>query len=133
MQPLSLFLRQGGYEVIKKAIEKLADKHAEHIAAYGEGNERRLTGRHETASIDKFSWGVANRGASVRVGRQVEAEGKGYFEDRRPSSNMDPYVVTSMIVKVRLPNVAIRWVDSSRTPLILLFHDPSRYSEPLAS
>lgn len=64
------------------------------------GNERRLTGRHETASMDAFSYGVANRGASIRIGRQVEAEGKGYFEDRRPASNMDPYVVTGMIVKV---------------------------------
>ncbi|CAM9118481.1 unnamed protein product, partial [Discosporangium mesarthrocarpum] len=64
------------------------------------GNERRLTGRHETASIDKFSYGVANRGASIRTPRSVEAEQKGYFEDCRPSSNMDPYVVTGMIVKV---------------------------------
>ncbi|CAM9284033.1 unnamed protein product, partial [Hapterophycus canaliculatus] len=66
-----------------------------------QGNERRLTGRHETASMDKFSYGVANRGASIRIGRDVEKEQKGYFEDRRPSSNMDPYVVTGMIVKVR--------------------------------
>ncbi|CAM9868573.1 unnamed protein product, partial [Sphacelaria rigidula] len=91
---------EGGYAVIIDAIEKLGEKHAEHIAAYGEGNERRLTGRHETASMEKFSYGVANRGASIRIGRTVEEEGKGYFEDRRPSSNMDPYIVTGMIVKV---------------------------------
>jgi len=47
---------EGGYEVIKKAIEKLGLRHKEHIAAYGEGNERRLTGRHETADINTFSW-----------------------------------------------------------------------------
>ena len=46
----------GGYEVIKKAIEKLGKRHKEHIAAYGEGNERRLTGRHETADINTFIW-----------------------------------------------------------------------------
>eukprot|EP00245_Coleochaete_scutata_P007490 TRINITY_DN22912_c0_g1_i1.p1 TRINITY_DN22912_c0_g1~~TRINITY_DN22912_c0_g1_i1.p1 ORF type:complete len:367 (+),score=67.64 TRINITY_DN22912_c0_g1_i1:121-1221(+) len=92
----------GGYEVIKKAISKLAAKHKEHIAAYGEGNERRLTGKHETASINKFLWGVANRGASVRVGRDTEKEGKGYFEDRRPASNMDPYIVTSMIAQTTI-------------------------------
>lgn len=46
----------GGYEVIKKAIEKLGKRHKEHIAAYGEGNERRLTGRHETADINTFLW-----------------------------------------------------------------------------
>ncbi|CAH9133557.1 unnamed protein product [Cuscuta epithymum] len=92
----------GGFEVIKKAIEKLKLKHKDHIAAYGEGNERRLTGRHETADIHTFSWGVANRGASVRVGRDTEKDGKGYFEDRRPASNMDPYVVTSMIAETTL-------------------------------
>jgi glutamine synthetase len=46
----------GGFAVIKKAIEKLGLRHKEHIAAYGEGNERRLTGRHETADINTFSW-----------------------------------------------------------------------------
>jgi len=88
---------EGGYEVIKQALEKLGKKHMEHIRVYGEGNERRLTGRHETAPIDKFSWGVANRGCSVRVPRQTERENKGYFEDRRPASNADPYLVTSKI------------------------------------
>lgn len=92
----------GGLEVIKKAIGKLQLKHKEHIAAYGEGNERRLTGKHETADINTFSWGVANRGASVRIGRDTEKEGKGYFEDRRPASNMDPYVVTSMIAETTI-------------------------------
>ncbi|XP_035816951.1 glutamine synthetase root isozyme 2 isoform X1 [Zea mays] len=92
----------GGYEVIKKAIGKLGLRHREHIAAYGDGNERRLTGRHETADINTFVWGVANRGASVRVGRDTEKEGKGYFEDRRPASNMDPYVVTSLIAETTM-------------------------------
>ncbi|CAI0450616.1 unnamed protein product [Linum tenue] len=93
---------EGGFELIKKAIHKLQLRHADHIAAYGEGNERRLTGRHETAEINTFSWGVADRGASIRVGRKTEKEGRGYFEDRRPSSNMDPYVVTSMIAHTTL-------------------------------
>jgi hypothetical protein len=48
-------------------------RHAVHIAAYGEGNERRLTGKHETSSMNDFSWGVANRGCSIRVGRMVRA------------------------------------------------------------
>ena len=69
----------------------------EHIAVYGTGNERRLTGAHETAPITKFSYGVANRGASVRIPRGALAEGKGYFEDRRPASNMDPYLVTAKV------------------------------------
>jgi len=88
---------EGGYTQIIEAIEKLGKKHAEHIAAYGEGNERRLTGKHETASMHKFSYGVANRGASIRIPRDTEREKKGYFEDRRPASNCDPYVVTSKI------------------------------------
>merc|ERR1712087_991194 len=89
--------QEGGYAEIVKAIEKLEKKHEEHIAVYGEGNERRLTGHHETAAIDKFSYGVANRGASIRIPREAETNKKGYFEDRRPASNMDPYVVTSKI------------------------------------
>ncbi|KAG4110681.1 hypothetical protein ERO13_D13G062100v2 [Gossypium hirsutum] len=92
----------GGINVIRKAIEKLGLRHKQHIAAYGEGNDRRLTGRHETEDINSFSWGVANRGASIRVGRDTEKAGKGYFEDRRPASNMDPYVVTSMIAETTI-------------------------------
>jgi glutamine synthetase len=91
--------KDGGYAAIIKAIEKLEAKHLEHIAVYGEGNERRLTGAHETAAIDKFSYGVANRGASIRIPRSAEADQKGYFEDRRPASNMDPYAVTAKIFK----------------------------------
>jgi len=87
-----------GYAVILAAMEKMREKHEQHIAAYGEGNERRLTGAHETASIDQFSFGVANRGCSIRIPRDTEREKGGYFEDRRPSSNMDPYVVTGMIM-----------------------------------
>merc|ERR1719362_1171730 len=89
---------EGGIEAIKKAIYKLAVKHEDHITNYGTGNELRLTGKFETASIEDFSYGVANRGASIRIGRETEAEGKGYFEDRRPSSNADPYLVTGKIM-----------------------------------
>ncbi|GAB4851166.1 gamma-glutamylcysteine synthetase [Ancistrocladus abbreviatus] len=81
----------------------------DHISAYGEGNERRLTGKHETANINTFSWGVANRGCSIRVGRETEKQGKGitsipdgYLEDRRPASNMDPYVVTSSLAETTI-------------------------------
>ena len=72
--------------------------HTEHIKIYGEGNDLRLTGKFETASMDEFSFGIANRGASVRIGRETEQDGKGYFEDRRPSSNADPYLVTGKIM-----------------------------------
>jgi len=90
---------EGGMKAIEEAMEKLSARHKEHMQVYGEGNESRMTGAHETASYDKFSWGVANRGASCRVNRQCAVEGKGYFEDRRPASNADPYQVTGIIVE----------------------------------
>jgi glutamine synthetase len=71
---------EGGMEHIKKAIYKLGARHKEHIAVYGEDNEKRLSGKYETANINQFSYGVANRGASIRIGRDTEKEGKGYFE-----------------------------------------------------
>ena len=89
----------GGYEIILQAIDKLSKKHDEHIALYGAGNEERLTGLHETAHISEFTYGVANRGASVRIPRDTERDKKGYFEDRRPSSECDPYLVTSKLFK----------------------------------
>ncbi|MBA0786748.1 hypothetical protein Gotri_024940 [Gossypium trilobum] len=90
---------ESGFEVIKKAIKNLKLRHKDHIAAYGEGNDHRLTGRHETTDINTFSWGVANRGASVKVERDTAKEGKWH---KRPASNMDPYVVTSMIVETTI-------------------------------
>jgi glutamine synthetase len=89
---------EGGIKHILAAIEKLSKKHAEHIAVYGIGNERRLTGKHETQSIHKFSHGVADRGSSIRIPRQTERAGKGWLEDRRPASNMDPYLVCAKIL-----------------------------------
>lgn len=97
----------GGIDAIKKAIYKLGAKHDEHIAMYGTGNELRLTGDYETASINDFSFGVANRGASIRIGRDTEAEGCGYFEDRRPSSNCDPYLVTGKIMSTIMEDVDV--------------------------
>jgi hypothetical protein len=67
-----------------------------------QGNERRLTGKHETSSMHDFSWGVANRGCSVRVGRMVPVDKCGYYEDRRPASNLDPYVVCKLLVETTL-------------------------------
>ncbi len=87
----------GGLTEIEKAIDRLSRHHIRHIKAYdpheGNDNERRLTGLHETSSIHDFSAGVANRGCSIRIPRGVAEERKGYLEDRRPSSNCDPYQV----------------------------------------
>ena len=86
-----------GYSEILNAIDKLSKKHDYHMTHYGTDNNLRMTGLHETASYTNFSYGVANRGASIRIPRTTEAEQCGYLEDRRPSSNMDPYIVTSLI------------------------------------
>jgi len=99
---------EGGLNVIKEAIDKMSKVHEKHIIAYdpneGKDNARRLTGHHETSSIEDFSSGVANRGCSIRIPRQVAADGRGYFEDRRPSSNCDPYSVTEIIVRTTCLN-----------------------------
>ena len=93
-----------GLKYIEEAVDKLSLKHDEHMANYGTGNEERMTGAHETARFDEFSSGIANRGASVRMGYGTMENEKGYFEDRRPSSNMDPYLVTSMLFKTTILN-----------------------------
>ncbi|TIA86026.1 hypothetical protein E3P99_03807 [Wallemia hederae] len=91
-----------GLKAIEQMINKLEAKHAEHIAAYGDDNELRLTGKHETGNIADFSSGVANRGCSIRIPRHVYEQSYGYFEDRRPASNIDPYRVTGLMVQTTL-------------------------------
>ena len=92
-------MREGPMDFIIEACEKLSKKHKEHIDAYGAGNEMRLTGLHETCDINTFKWGVSDRGASIRIPWQVAKENKGYLEDRRPSSNCDPYIVAQKLVE----------------------------------
>jgi glutamine synthetase len=92
-----------GMKYIEDMMAKFAAKHVLHLSIYGEGNEKRLTGHHETSSMHKFSYGVGNRAASVRIPTSTaNAHGKGYIEDRRPASNMDPYLVTAMIADTSL-------------------------------
>lgn len=86
-----------GLDCIYDAISKLEPLHNEHMKVYGSGNEERMTGDHETASYTVFTSGVANRGASIRIGNTNKKNKCGYFEDRRPSSNCDPYLTTSTI------------------------------------
>jgi len=89
----------GGIEIIFKACMDLEKVHEEHMKEYGEGNERRLTGLHETQAIDEFNWGVSDRGASIRIPWQVDKDKCGYLEDRRPSSNCDPYKVSKKLIE----------------------------------
>jgi glutamine synthetase len=85
------------YEPIIAACEALGANPDEHIKVYGAGIERRLTGLHETAPWTEYSYGVSDRGASVRIPWQTAREGKGYLEDRRPNANADPYTVAAKI------------------------------------
>ncbi|MGI8793702.1 MAG: glutamine synthetase GlnII [Acidimicrobiales bacterium] len=85
------------YDAVIAACEALAKNWEEHVHNYGFGIEHRLTGQHETAPWNEFSYGVSNRGASVRIPWQVAKDGKGYIEDRRPNANCDPYVVTRLV------------------------------------
>lgn len=90
----------GGKEYFLRLMDAFEKYRDEHIAAYGPDNHLRLTGLHETQSIDKFSWGIADRGASIRVPHSfVKNNYKGYLEDRRPNSQGDPYKIVSRILK----------------------------------
>lgn len=85
---------------IKTICEMFVDTHEEHIKVYGIDNDKRLTGKHETQDINKFSYGVSDRGASIRIPLTTVRNGwKGYLEDRRPASNADPYEVSYQIIK----------------------------------
>jgi len=88
-----------GYDAITTACEALGKRVDDHVLNYGAGIEERLTGMHETAPWNEYSYGVSDRGASVRIPWQVKVDGKGYIEDRRPNANCDPYVTTRLILE----------------------------------
>jgi glutamine synthetase len=89
----------GGRNYLENLMVSFEANHLSHIENYGENNDQRLTGNHETQRIDTFSWGVGDRGASVRIPRSMEKNNwMGYIEDRRPASNCDPYVVAALII-----------------------------------
>ena len=90
----------GGEEYFHALMAAFEQYIPEHIEVYGPDNHLRLTGLHETQSIDTFSWGVADRGASIRVPHSFVNNGyKGYLEDRRPNSQGDPYRIAGRIIE----------------------------------
>ncbi|MBL9153718.1 MAG: glutamine synthetase beta-grasp domain-containing protein [Verrucomicrobiales bacterium] len=90
----------GGEKYFLALMDAFAKNMEEHIAVYGPDNHMRLTGLHETQSIDKFTWGVADRGSSIRVPHAFKNNGyKGYLEDRRPNSQGNPYQIASRILQ----------------------------------
>jgi glutamine synthetase len=89
----------GGIKAINAACEAIGEQVESHLAVYGSGYERRLTGDHETCSFQEFRYGVADRTASIRIPRHVASDGCGYLEDRRPNANADPYAIAARMLR----------------------------------
>jgi len=101
-------LGTSGMDYIHQMMDKFGAKHSEHIVLYGDDNQKRLTGVHETSSINSFFYGIGNRAASFRIPTSTaHANGAGYIEDRRPASNIDPYLVCSMLVDTGVLNESL--------------------------
>jgi glutamine synthetase len=93
----------GGKDYFEALMKQFEANLEAHIAVYGPDNDKRLTGKHETAPWNKFSYGIADRGASIRVPHSFVNNGyKGYLEDRRPNSMGDPYQIASQVLKTIL-------------------------------
>jgi glutamine synthetase len=93
----SLMRDEDGFKHIERAIKNLGKVHELHIQHYGNDNHLRLTGKHETSSMFDFSFSVAGRHTSIRIPTATRNDKRGYFEDRRPSSSLDPYVCTALL------------------------------------
>lgn len=93
----NLMREDGGFKHIETALKNLAKVHDLHIRHYGDDNSLRLTGKHETSAMDKFTYSVAGRNTSIRIPHLTKANKCGYFEDRRPSSSLDPYKSTAIL------------------------------------
>lgn len=89
--------KEGGIKAINEAIQRLGEEHVRDVRAYGDDNHLRLSGKHETSNMKTFSSGVGMRNVSIRIPVHAQDEGCGYFEDRRPSSSADPYIVTAIL------------------------------------
>lgn len=92
-------MQPGGLEHIHRYISNMEKNHQQDLTYYGEHNDLRLTGKNETSNYDNFTFGVGTRNTSVRIPNETFKNGFGYFEDRRPASNMDPYLGISTLFK----------------------------------
>lgn len=92
---------ENGYKHIEEAIRKLETSHVKDLKQFdniSSDNEKRLIGQFCASRADKFTWGVADRTASIKISKMVASKQKGYFEDRRPGANADPYKIISTLV-----------------------------------
>jgi glutamine synthetase len=108
---------KNGIQNILSAVDLLKLAHNDHMEVYGEDNKLRMTGNCETSKFDEFSWGVGDRTASIRIPQNVMVEKCGYLEDRRPSANCDPYLVSSKMVETVVLN-AKKDVDNVVSELV---------------
>ena len=90
--------KKTGQSSINSILSRLEAKHIEHISIYGDKLDERLTGAHETCSINEFRFGESDRGASIRIPVTTARNGYGYLEDRRPGANIDPYIVSARLL-----------------------------------
>lgn len=89
-----------GWDTFMAYCDSMKKFHKEAMFLYGTGNEKRMTGLHETASFSEFTYGIGARGCSVRIGNEAKRDGCGYMEDRRPSSNIDPYLSVAALADI---------------------------------
>jgi glutamine synthetase len=89
--------KDGGLDVMLSMMANLSKTVHKDVVFYSQSNNERLTGKHETSSLDAFSYGYGTRGTSIRIPNQVKHEKKGYFEDRRPGADADPYLVSARL------------------------------------
>jgi len=78
-------------ECTEQLMPLLQSKHDEFIRVCGVANRDRLTGQNETADYRVFTWGKGTRNTSVRINN-------GYYEDRRPGADIDPYLAIQNIL-----------------------------------
>lgn len=88
-----------GLQIILNSMKSMEKNHQIHMAFYGEDNQERMSGLHETSDPNKFTFGIGDRTASIRIPNETYNNNMGYFEDRRPAANMDPYQVCPLILK----------------------------------
>ena len=86
-----------GVNAITEKLGKMGRYHSQNVKNWG-SNEKRLSGLFETSSPDHFTYAFGARNVSCRIPNEVAFKGYGYFENRIPASDMNPYIVfTTML------------------------------------